>query len=276
LLPAGCVCPEVARIGRGKPASAVGTSELGFSRALPKASPTDLRLARGLALGIVVAAFPTSAVAVFMAGVDRHRAADALALCYALGLFAAFTTSWWPLPGLRQWSRAERVTSMAFLFMLVSYATHLSWELGWLLLHPWIADARDALWAYPWWAYIDGGDARYANPSATLRMMESLSVLNGLVGVTGLRLVRVASQHRRGVMLLMATAVVHLYSTSLYFGSELLEGLPNVDTTRVIDLWFKFVLANAPWLVFPPFVLLWGYRALTRSGDGGDPQASAS
>ena len=32
-----------------------------------------------------------------------------------------------------------------------------------------------------------------------------------------------------------ATAVVHLYSTSLYFGGEILDGLPNVDTSSFLD-----------------------------------------
>ena len=38
----------------------------------------------------------------------------------------------------------------------------------------------------------------------------------------------------------MATAVVHLYSTALYFGSEILAGLPNVDTSSILDTWIKF------------------------------------
>ena len=64
------------------------------------------------------------------------------------------------------------------------------------------------------------------------------------------------------VLLLMATAVVHLYSTALYLGEEILAGLPHVNTASVIDTWIKFGLANAPWLVFPWFVLYWGARRL--------------
>ena len=72
------------------------------------------------------------------------------------------------------------------------------------------------------------------------------------------------SRHRdpRGVLLCMATAVVHLYSASLYFGTEMLDGLPNVDTTSFLDSWIKFGLANAPWIVLPWFVLYWGHRTL--------------
>ena len=125
----------------------------------------DLWVARGLTLGPVVLAFPVATAAVFAFGADRNHTADLLAVVYSVGLFSAFTTSLWPLPSLRSWSRFQRIQSMCLLFMVVSYATHLTWELGWLLLHDTIQASRDAAWAYPWWAYIDGGDARYASDS---------------------------------------------------------------------------------------------------------------
>jgi hypothetical protein len=110
---------------------------------------------------------------------------------------------------------------------------------------------------------------RYASSPPTLLMMETLSVTNGIVGVTGLTLwYRSRGGDARAVLLLMATAVVHLYSTSLYFGSEILAGMPNVDTTSFLDSWIKFGLANAPWIVFPWFVLYWGQRVLRRGATG--------
>jgi len=223
----------------------------------------DLWIARGLTLGPVVLAFPVSALAVYAFGADRNGTADLLAVIYSVGLFSAFTTSLWPLPSLRSWSRFQRIESLCLIFMVVSYATHLSWELTWLVLRESIQASPDAAWAYPWWAYIDGGDLRFAGSSSTLLTMEALSVTNGLVGVTGLVLWH-RSNHtdRRGVLLCMATAVVHLYSTSLYFGGEIMDGLPNVDTSSFLDSWIKFGLANAPWIVFPWFVLYWGQRTL--------------
>jgi len=226
----------------------------------------DLWIARGLTLGPVVLAFPVATAAVYAFGTDRNATADLLSVVYSVGLFSAFTTSLWPLPSLRSWSRAERIGSAALLFMVVSYATHLSWELVWLTLHDTIAASRDAAWAYPWWAYIDGGDLRYAEASPTLLTMEVLSITNGLMGSLGLWLwLRSGREDRRGVLLCMATAVVHLYSTSLYFGSEILAGMPNVDTTSFLDSWIKFGLANAPWIVFPWFVLSWGVHELRGS-----------
>jgi thiamine transport system permease protein len=107
---------------------------------------------------------------------------------------------------------------------------------------------------------------RYAEATPTLLTMELLSVANGLVCALGLFLwYRSGGRDRRAVLLFMAMAVVHLYSTSLYYGSELLAGLPNVDTSSFLDSWIKFGLANASWLVFPPFVLAAGLFVLLRA-----------
>jgi len=229
----------------------------------------DLWMARLATLGPVALAFPVAATLVFGFGADRKQTADALAIVYSFGLFLTFTTSLWPLGSLRSWVRFARIESMAVIFMAVSYVTHLSWELVWLLFHGSIQAARDSAWAYPWWAYIDGGDMRYAGSDSTLVMMEILSVTNGIIGAFGLaRWIRSRGTDAKAVMLCMATAVVHLYSTSLYYGSEILDGLPNVDTTSFLATWIKFGLANAPWLVFPWVVLYWGVKTLERMGTG--------
>jgi len=128
-----------------------------------------------------------------------------------------------------------------------------------------MADLKDAPWAYVWWAYIDGGDLRYATAPPALVSIEILSVANGLVGIAGLTLwVRSGGRDERAVLLFMATAVVHLYSATYYFLSEALPGFPNVDTASFTDLWIKFGLANAPWLTMPWLVLWWGQRVLRR------------
>ena len=238
---------------------------------MARRSNLDLWIARGCTLGPVALAFPVAAVAVFEVGTDRNATADVLAVIYSFGLFLGFTTSLWPLPSLRSWSLDQRIQSLCLLFIAVSSITHLSWELVWLVAHDAIAASRDVAWAYPWWAYIDGGDMRYAEATPTLLMMEVLSVVNGTIGALGLVLwLRARGRGKRGdrraVLLFMAMAVVHLYSTSLYYGGEILSGLPNVDTSSFLDSWIKFGLANSPWLVFPPVVLVWGSR-LILAGD---------
>jgi hypothetical protein len=59
------------------------------------------------------------------------------------------------------------------------------------------------------------------------------------------------------VLVLAGTAVVHLYSASLYYLTEVLDGLPNVNTASFIGTYVKFWLANAPWIVVPWFVFGW-------------------
>jgi hypothetical protein len=229
---------------------------------------SDLARARILTIVPVVLAFPAGSIAVFVLGTNRTVTADIIAWVYSIGLFSAFTTSFWPLPGLRHWAARERIRSAVLLFVIVSYLTHLTWELGWLLLHEHIAGARDAAWAYTWWAYIDGGDYRYATAPVELLTIEILSVVNGTIGVVALALWwRSAGRDVRAVLMLMATAVVHLYSTSFYYLSEIIAGMPNVDTTSFTDSYIKFGLANAPWLTMPWLVLWWGQKEL-RAGEG--------
>jgi hypothetical protein len=206
------------------------------SRQTANTANTDLWIARGLTLGPVALAFPIATGLVFGLGTDRKATADILAIVYSFGLFLGFTTSLWPLPSLRHWAFRDRVQSLCLLFLMVSCITHLSWELIWLIAHDLIASSRDAAWAYPWWAYIDGGDMRYANATPTLLMMEVLSVTNGVLGASGLVLwYRSKGRDLRATLLFMAMAVVHLYSTSLYYGGEILAGLPNVVTLSFLD-----------------------------------------
>ena len=240
----------------------------GAEREESAAPNRDLWIARGLTLGPVALAFPVAAFTVFWLGTDREATADLLAVIYSTGLFLGFSTSLWPLPSLRRWTLKQRVQSLCLLFVIVSCITHLSWELIWLIAHDAIAVSRDAAWAYPWWAYIDGGDMRYAEATPTLLMMEVLSVVNGGIGALGLALwYRSGGRDLRAVLLFMAMAIVHLYSTSLYYGGEILSGLPNVDTSSFLDSWIKFGLANASWLVFPPVVLAWGASLILGRGE---------
>jgi hypothetical protein len=229
---------------------------------LPGRGLVALRVAT---LAPVALAFPLGSIAVFGFGADRTGTADVIAWVYSVGLFTAFTTSFWPLAGLRRRSLEQRVESAVLLFAAVSYVTHLTWELGWLLLHERIAAARDHAWAYTWWAYIDGGDYRYATAPAELLTIEVLSVINGLIGAAALTLWwRAGRPVRRAVLMMMATAVVHLYSASYYYLSEIIAGMPNVDTGNFTDTYIKFGLANAPWVTMPWVVLWWGNRRLRR------------
>jgi hypothetical protein len=218
-----------------------------------------------ISFGSLLAAFPVYSAAVFMVGLDRKEVADIFALhvtiAYWVGIFAALL----PLPSIESWSRFKRIQTVCLTFMIISYATHLSWELLWVVFHESISQAKDSMWAYTWWAYIDGGDMRYYQPEANFLMIEVLSVINGTIGLAGLYLLkRSAFSDFRGTLLCMSTAVTHTVLTWYYYGTELLTGFESVNTNSFMDLWVKFIFLNGPWLILPWLVLYWGVNLLQR------------
>lgn len=244
-----------------EPSSSVGSEPV--LDGVPPAK--SLRVVWLVGFGSLILGFPVYTFLTFQAGFDRTTMANALSVqatvAYFVGIFAALL----PLRALRSWTRYQRLQATVLAFTLCSYLTHLSWELGWLILHGPIAQARDSAWAYPWWAYIDGGDLRYLNPEPHFLMIEVLSIINGSIGLTGLFLLwRSKFADYRGTLLVMSTAVTHTVLTWYYYGSEILGGFDSVNTSSFLDLGVKFILLNSPWLIAPWLVLVWGYLTLQR------------
>jgi hypothetical protein len=218
-----------------------------------------------VAFGSLVVAFPVYAYLAFGAGLDRLVVANTMATQITIAYFVGICAAYLPLPALRSWSRYERLQAVVLPFVICSYATHLTWELAWLILHRSIAGARDSAWAYAWWAYIDGGDLRYLSPDPHFLMIEILSGINGCVGLAGLILLfRSKFTDYRGTLLVMSTAITHTVLTWYYYGSEIISGFESVNTSSLFDVGVKFILLNSPWLIFPWFVLVWGYQTLKR------------
>lgn len=233
--------------------------------AQPNNKPIDLWTIWTISFGSLVLGFPFYTFLVYGLGYDRDLTADALAIhataSYWLGIIAALL----PLPRLKNWTKFQRIQAVCLAFMLVSYLTHVSWELGWVILHQAISNAENEMWAYPWWAYIDGGDMRYFNPENSFLVLEILSVTNGCIGLAGLYLLKKSAfKSLLGILLCMSTAVTHTVLTWYYYGTEFLSGFENVNTSSFVDFGVKFIILNGPWLVFPWFVLYWGYSLLQK------------
>lgn len=215
--------------------------------------------------GSLVVAFPLYVYLVFSTNADRETMANAMAVQVTIGFFLGIFAAQLPIPSLRSWTRYQRLQATVLPFVICSYLTHLSWELGWLILHKPIANAQESPWAYAWWNYIDGGDLRYLNPDAHFLMMEVLSVINGCIGITGLLLLKRSKfQDYRGTLLVMSTAITHTVLTWYYYGSEIIGGLESTNTSSFMDFGVRFILLNAPWLIAPWFVLAWAHQTLKR------------
>jgi hypothetical protein len=217
-----------------------------------------------VALGLTVAlSIPTGVVAAFRYAADRNATGDCVAVCFLASLLLLLSTPWWPAGLQRTRTFDQRLQSTCMIWFGFTFATHLSWELLWLLFHQAIIGAPNEPWAFAWWMYIDGGDRRYATSDPTILTLETLSVLNGVLGASALWLRRRSrSTSPVATLMLMATGIVHIYSTAWYLLSESIGGYPNVDTASFVDLWLKFGLLNGVWLAMPWLVFLWGTRTL--------------
>jgi len=222
-----------------------------------------IRWVQGLLIASLGLALPLAAWAVFAFDADRGATGDAVTIAFLGAFVGLLSTPWWPTARQRGRPRFQSLQGMVMIWFGVTFTTHLTWELGWVLLRERIIAAPDAIWSYPWWAYIDGGDARYASDSGHLITLESLTALVGALGLCALW-IRHRSKGRSpaSTLMLMATAVAHLYGTALYFGSEALDGFANVDTASFVDCVLKFWVLNGIWLAMPWAVIYWGTRTL--------------
>ena len=222
-----------------------------------------VRVVQGLLIASIALCLVVAAVCVFVFDVDRAMASDAVTIVFFSAIVGLLSTPWWPVATQRGRPYFDGLQGMVMIWFGIAFLTHVTWEFGWVVFRDSIRVSPDSIWAYPWWAYIDGGDARYASGSAVVITIETLTVANGALGLSALWL-----RHRSGgrspmaTLMLMATAVIHIYGTAMYLGTEALDGYANVGTTRFIDFALKFWLLNGLWLVMPWAVLYWGKQTL--------------
>lgn len=223
-----------------------------------------LRAVRAALVSIVACSIPGGVVAAYGFGADRNTTGDSVAVIFFGSFVLLLSTSWWRLAEQQALSSAQRLQSMCMIWFGLTFTTHLTWELFWLLLHEDIIASPNEPWAFMWWMYIDGGDHRYATASPLILTIETLAVINGVVGFAALWLRRRSKEKSSlAILMLMATGVVHIYSALLYLLTEAFGGYPNVDTGSFIDFWIKFWLLNGIWLGMPWAVFAWGKRVLS-------------
>ena len=141
---------------------------------------------------------------------------------------------------------------LIIVWSFISGLIHLVWEGTWSVAAPYLqAHAAQHDWRLYW--TLDGGaDFRYVHADPFVRMLE---LLTGTV-VAALNLFAAYGLWKRrrvprAMMALFIASVMEVDGTLLYFGSELLNGWRNVDTTSFVHTWLMFFGLNALWLVFP-------------------------
>ncbi len=209
--------------------------------------------------------FPICSYAVFGLGADRVSTAGVLSIAFVVVMASLFAAPFLPFPSLRGETTYRRLERTVYIWILAHALTSLTWQIPWLLLHERIATAQNELWAYTWWAYIDGGDLRYVNPNWMVFFIEGWSDINSILSLIALRAwFKSEKTNPLPVYYFMFAAPLHIYPTILYYVSEIAEGLPNVDESSFVNLVVKFMLSNSFWVILPFFVLAWGKQTLER------------
>jgi hypothetical protein len=182
---------------------------------------------------------------------------------FDIGMLGLMLTPWLPLPALKNLNPYQRLQWMIEIWVVAYCLIAFTFEIPWLLFHESIALAEDELWAYPWWAYINGGDTRYKDPDFLVLFAESWACLNAIM--CSIALHRWFKSGRKSILsvhFLIFGAVMHISLTVLYYCSEIFGGFPSVNVDSFHNFWAKFIVSNSFWVIMPVFVCLWGTQAI--------------
>ena len=209
--------------------------------------------------------FPICSYAVFVLGADRTATAYGLSFAYCIIMTSLLVTPWLPFSALEGETNYRRLERMIYIWVIVLSLTAILWEIPWLLMWERIATAKDELWAYTWWSYIDGGDMRYVHPDWMVFYIEGWADFNGVMsGIALIVWLRSGKKNVIPIYYFMFVAAVHIVCTLQYYVSEIATGFPNVDVNSFVNLYIKFGWANSFWLIMPFIVLFWGKQTLER------------
>jgi hypothetical protein len=210
---------------------------------------------------MIAASGPLCWVASNRYGVDKSTASNAGWIVFNLFYTLMLVLPWLNLKGLEHLNRAQRLEKMCVVWLYLTVAPHLLIELPWVAFYDAIMAGKGQLWAYAWWSYFDGGDARYVTRDVNLVAMETGASIIGILGA-----VILVQRHRRGtfsdtqLLILMAMMVGDFYPTYMYLATEIYRGFPNVG--GVADLLVKFLGANVYWVIMPWVFFIWAGRQL--------------
>ncbi len=213
---------------------------------------------------MLLLAFPISMAYVFVFGGDRALSTTWLVTTFIVAIWGLFVTPWLPLKSLQNIGKMGRLELCVTAWFWVCFMSAVGWELPWILMTDKIRAAKDEMWAYPWWAYIDGGDFRYKRFDCTVGSIETLNVASGLMGLSAL-LVWLRSRRTSvtAKLLLMLSSAASFFLTMVYYLGQTCAGFVDVGHD-FFDLYIRFILLNSPWVVMPVVVWAWGIATFAR------------
>lgn len=219
--------------------------------------------AAALVLGaVMISSIVVAWSAAYRYGIDKTLASNFFWIVFIGVYCGALALPWLNLKGQEQLSRAQRKEKMCIVWLFLIMMPHLFWEMPWVLFYQTIMNGRDQLWAYAWWAYMDGGDMRYVTRDIYLVAMETGA---SLIGLTVAYLLLQHRKHgaftKNQLLIIMVLMVADFYPTYMYYVTEIFTGLPNVHGS--LNFIIKFVGSNSFWLVMPLVVFLWAGKQLT-------------
>lgn len=153
-----------------------------------------------------------------------------------------------PLLWGRGADRALRLTGFVLSWSFIAVAFPLAWDLTWAMLHRWVngAAAEDtAKWFY--WAYAVA-DTRFLRSDPLMIIVEYWSGVIAVIEIVFVRLF-LRNRLRTAVNVFALAACLQFYGCTVFFFSELMNGLADIDPTPVSYL--KFFGLNGMWMVVP-------------------------
>jgi hypothetical protein len=144
--------------------------------------------------------------------------------------------------------------SICTLWLWISGLTHVTWELSWCIVHPYLhAVDGHSTWAWVWWIY-GVADHRFLRSDSFVVAREWMaSVVEGPLNLWILHLFR-KRRTLDACRWLMIVSTMEITGTALYFGSEAFNGFANIDA-GLVNFWIKFVALTWLWIVVPALVL---------------------
>jgi len=207
-------------------------------------------------IALFVLSVPFCWAAATLYGVNRAVASNGFYIVFDLVYFGILALPWLKLSDQLDLTTAQRLEKMCVAWLCLEIAAAVLWSIPWLFLVRLIVAGKGHMWAYLWWAYMDGGDPRYAVADGSVQAMETAGAIVAMLAAVVLLLrLRSGRFTDRQLLALMALEAGEFYGICVYFFSGFFHGLP--DLGGPAGLAIKFFGSNLPWLFMPPVVFLW-------------------